>query len=212
MDLVHRRRAVYTGLRPFLDDLRLMQALELWQQEFSHKPTFALNVFVAQCCTTPELKERRGEILRAVIHAMDLPVGKLLPDPQINTKSVADMQADAEYELDSVTTVFVLLLTQMLGKYDAVSQGGIRNYLLENLGQIKADQFSIARLKDWLAGYSSNLAANFGIEQLQQLINLAYVSMCQYVGPVKADQLLAQSLREVERQAAALKVNLRDFL
>ncbi len=56
MDLIHRRRAIYTGMRAYFDDHELYQAITLWQKDYSEKPKYALSVFVARCCSTPELK------------------------------------------------------------------------------------------------------------------------------------------------------------
>ncbi|MDP2246845.1 MAG: hypothetical protein Q8J65_01840 [Nitrosomonadales bacterium] len=212
MDLVQRRRAVYTGMRPFFNDLELSDALATWEREFSQKPTFALNVFIARCCTTPELKEKRGEILRAVIYAMDLPLSRLLPDPQKQLRSEAQLKADAQYELDNVTASFVALLMGMLAKYDFPTQSGIRNFVVENMSKVNLDERNAQRMREWLSGQSTHLAANYKIDVLQKLVNMAYVAMCEYAGPVKADQLLAQALKEVEPEAKKRKINLRDFL
>lgn len=212
MDLVQRRRAVYTGLRPFFNDLEISKVLELWERDFSQKPMFALNVFIARCCTTPELKEKRGELLRAVIYAMDLPLNQLLPDPQKMLKTEADIKAESDHKLDNLTNVFVVLLTAMLAKYDLATQAGIRNFVIENLDKLKFEPRGAQRIREWLSGQSSNLAANYKIDVLQKLVNLTYVAMCEYVGPVKADQLLAQALKEAEPEAKKSKVNLRDFL
>lgn len=212
MDLVQRRRAVYTGLRPYFNDQEMANALTLWEQDFSQKPAFALNVFIARCCTTPELKEKRGEILRAVISAMDLPLNQLLPDPQKMVKTEAELKADANHQLDSVTSAFVALLTTMLSRYDFSTQGGVRNFVIDNLAKVKLEAPKAQRMREWLSGQSTHLAANYKVEVLQKLVNLAYVAMCEYVGPVKADQNLSQSLKEVEPEAKRNKINLRDFL
>lgn len=212
MDLVQRRRAVYTGLRPFFNDQDLSSALMLWERDFSNKPKFALNVFIARCCTTEALKEKRGEMLRAVIYAMDLPEDQLLPDPQQLVKSEAETRAEASHQLDNVTAVFVALLTAMLKKYDYATQSGIRNFLVDSLVKLKLEARNEQRIRAWLSGQSTQLTANFSIDALQKLVNLAYIAMCQYVGPVKADQFLALALKEVETEAVRRKINLRDFL
>ncbi|HEY8353545.1 MAG TPA: hypothetical protein VIK69_00845 [Methylophilaceae bacterium] len=212
MTLELRRRAIYTGLRPFLTDDELRHALVLWEREFSNKPKFALNVFIARCCDTEDLKEKRAEMLRAVIHAMDLPAEQLLPEPSELLLQDEGIKAEPGHELDHVTTVFVALLTAMLKKHDYSTQGGIRNFLVENLQKLRLEARNEQRLRAWLSGQSSQLTVNLGIEVLQKLVNLTYVAMCQYVGPVKADQQLAQALKEVEGEARAHKVNLSDFL
>lgn len=212
MDLIQRRRAIYTGLRPFFNDMELTNALALWEQDFSQKPKFALNVFIARCCNTPELKEKRGEILRAVIYAMDLPLDRLLPDPQQLFESDAEYKAAVNHRLDNETAVFVVLLTALLKQFDYATQGGIRNFLVENLHKLKLEARSAQRIREWLSGQSTQLAANYKIEVLQQLVNITYIVMCQYAGPVKADQLLAQALKEVEPEARSRNVSLQDFL
>ncbi len=212
MDLVQRRRAVYTGLRPFFNDHELSSALMLWERDFSNKPKFALNVFIARCCTTDALKEKRGEMLRAVIYAMDLPEDQLLPDPQQLIKSEDEIKAEASHQLDNVTSVFVALLTALLKKYDYATQSGIRNFLVDSLVKLKLEARNEQRIRAWLSGQSTQLTVNFSIDVLQKLVNLAYIAMCQYVGPVKADQFLAQALKEAESEALNRKINLRDFL
>lgn len=212
MNLVQRRRAIYTGLRPFLGDDDLRYALMLWESEFSNKPKFALNVFIARCCSTEALKEKRAEMLRAVIHAMDLPDEQLLPEPRELLKPAGEARAEADHALNDVTAIFVALLTAMLKKHDYTTQSGIRNFLVDNLQKLKLEPRSEQRLRAWLSGQSSQLTADFSIGVLQKLVNLAYVVMCQYIGPVKADQHLAQSLKEVEAEAQARKVSLADFL
>jgi hypothetical protein len=212
MNLVQRRRAIYTGLRPFLGDEDLRFALMLWESEFSNKPKFALNVFIARCCSTEALKEKRAEMLRAVIHAMDLPAEQLLPEPHDFLNPEGGVRMEAGHTLDDVTAVFVALLTAMLKKHDYSTQSGIRNFLVDNLQKLKLEARSEQRLRAWLSGQSTQLTANFSIGVLQKLVNLAYVVMCQYAGPVKADQFLAQALKEAEAEAQGRKVRLPDFL
>jgi len=78
--------------------------------------------------------------------------------------------------------------------------------------KLKLEARSEQRIRAWLSGQSTQLTANFSVDALQKLVNLAYIAMCQYVGPVKADQFLAQALKEVEAEAMSRKINLRDFL
>lgn len=212
MSLELRRRAIYTGLRPFLDDEELEYALKLWESEFSSKPKFALNVFIARCCTTGALREKRAEMLRAVIYAMDLPAEQLLPEPSEVLSQKGRGKYEAAHVLDGATTVFVVLMTAMLKKHDYTTQSGIRNFLVDNLQKLRLDARGEQRLRAWLSGQSTLLTANFSMDALQKLVNLTYVVMCQYIGPVKADQILAYALKEAETEAKARKVNLTDFL
>ncbi len=219
MDLILRRRAVYTGMRPYFDDHELFKAITLWQTDYSEKPRFALSVFVARCCNRPELKAQRAKILASIFNAMDLPEAQLLPDAINDTRYLpagealsATLSPSTEHELDHKTTIFAKLMAQMLLKFNEEDDLNIRKFLAAHLNQIKTDERRIMHLREWLGGHTEMLGANYNVEILQKMINLSYVAMCEYVGPVKADEYLSQAIRETEPLSLELGFKLHDLL
>ena len=217
MELLLRRRAIFTGMRPYFDDHELLEAINLWQAEYAQKPKFALSVFVARCCNTPQLKAQRATILGAIFSALDFPENKLLSDPLEVLKHSRSAAAAHQHMADDKTKVFSELLTHILLKFNEHDQRLIRDYLVAHLPKIKTDERRSMHLRVWLSQQADNLQinslqANYSIEILQQLINVSYVAMCEYVGPVKADQFLAQAKKETEPLAASLSFKLHDLL
>ncbi len=219
MDLILRRRAVYTGMRPYFDDHELFNAITLWQTDYSEKPKFALSVFVARCCNRPELKAQRAKILASIFNAMDLPEAQLLPDAINDTKymSVGDPLSvtpslTTEHVQDNKTAIFMKLMAQILLKFNEDDDLNIRKFLGAHLNQIKTDERRVMHLREWLAGRTEMLGANYNVDIMQKMINLSYVAMCEYVGPVKADEYLAQAIKETEPLSLGLGFKLHDLL
>lgn len=211
MELVLRRRAIYTGLRPYFDDQELLSLIKIWQDDFSQKPKFALSVFVSRCCNTPALKQDRAKILGAIFMALDASPSELLPDPFEDLK-VADKLSILGFENDSKTTVFMTLLQQILMHFDEQEEKKIRRFLIDHLNQINTDNRRLKHMQEWLLEKSITLAANYKIEDMQKLIHFTYVAMCEAVGPVKADQYLAQAVKETESFAEKHDFKLHDLL
>jgi hypothetical protein len=44
------------------------------------------------------------------------------------------------------------------------------------------------------------------------MINILYIAICEYIGPIKADQLLATAVRQTEQLAITHQVDLHDYL
>lgn len=212
MDITLRRRAIYTGMRPYFDDHELYNAVVMWQNDYAEKPKFALSVFVARCCTHAELKAQRAKILASIFSAMELPEAQLLPDPLSEVKDNGKLIPAAQHTQDAKTAVFEVLLKQLLIKFNESDEASIRSFLTGNLSQFQTDERRLMHLREWLAGRVPTLGANYDVPMLQKLVNLMYVAMCEYVGPVKADQYLAASIKETEPIATKLTYKIHDLL
>ena len=212
MDLIQRRRAIYTGMRAYFDDHELYEAITLWQKDYADKPKYALSVFVARCCSRPELKTQRSKILGAIFDAMDLPDAALLPDPFDGNKGAVKLPAKTEHVQDSKTRIFVQMFEQIVLKVNEKNEQDIRQFLLANMHLIETDVRRMMHLKQWLTKQSLDLAANYNTQILQSLIHLCYRALCEIIGPVKADQIFAQATKQTEPLAISLHFKLHDLL
>ncbi|MFL9710009.1 hypothetical protein [Methylobacillus sp. Pita1] len=212
MDIVLRRRAILTGLRPFLSDEELLPAVALWEREYAGQPVFALSGFIAKCCTRPALKAQRGQMLRAVIGAMELPERQLLSDPGAREGDAETAQRTTSLSADDKTSMFAVLLQAMLLLIEPALQGAVRNRLLQQLDKQKFEGVRQQVLQEWLAGHNATLTHSYSLDLLRSFINQAYVAMCEALGPVKADQLLAQAIRQAEIQGYHLSFRVHDLL
>lgn len=212
MDLILRRRAIYTGLRPYFDDEALLEAIHLWQIKYSDKPKFAFAEFLSECCQDKALRSQRTNILSSIFKALDMPEHALLPDPfDIGLDHLADF-APAEKICDDTTIVFVHFLDHLLKSLSDKDALYVRIHILNQFPSLRLDELRKAFLRDWLNNKNNQLPVSYELTVMRQLINFAYVAMCELLGPVKADQLLAQTMKASSELAMQMEVPLHDFL
>ena len=213
MDLVLKRRAVYTSLKPFLNANEIAPALSLWETEFSSKPNYALANFITRICITDELRRIRTQILSAMITALESPEALLLSDPgsQVGRLTLSDA-GTVEVVLDAKNSIFIALSTRLWTAVDEATEKNIIDFILRNLAHLKLSSEHAAKLKDWLINRNVAFPCNFELVTLQKLINLNYIALCEYYGPIKADRLLSQATHAVEAEAMQLRFNLHDLL
>jgi hypothetical protein len=213
MDLIFRRRAIFTGMRPYFDDHTLLDAINLWQSEYSQKPKFALSVFVARCCNSEVLKSERAKILKAIFMALELSPDELLPDPfvalqQQKTLSSENAEAHEAYQ----TTVFIKLLQQLFAKFNKDDEKSIRGFVIKHLAELETDKMRLMYIRDWFTMSAGTLEGQHDLAVLQKLVNLCYMAMCELAGPVKADQFLGLAIKETEPLANEIGFRLHDLL
>lgn len=213
MDLIFRRRAIFTGMRPYFDDQKLLNAINLWQSEYSHKPKFALSVFVARCCDSELLKSERAKILKAIFMALELSPDDLLPDPLIALKQEKTSSGEnAKVDESHQTTVFIKLLQQLFAKFNQADEKSIRGFVIKHLAEVKTDKMRLMYIRDWLNMSAETLEGQHDLDVLQKLVNLCYMAICELAGPVKADQLLGLAIKETEPLAIGIGFRLHDLL
>jgi hypothetical protein len=218
MDLKLRRRAIYTAMRPYFEDAELLAALQLWQEGYSDKPKFAFTEFLSVCCKTKELRSQRTSILSAIFKALDLPEAQLLPDPldaeagnmliQAKETEAAQKAPIANQSTKIFVHFFELLLSQ-LGDSEAL---GVRVFVIKHSEQLTMSMIQKNMLSDWLEKKIQTLSIEYELAILRRLVNFAYIALCEYKGPVKADQMLAMTIKNAEPLANQLQVNMHDFL
>ncbi|HBA08476.1 MAG TPA: hypothetical protein DCW48_02010 [Methylotenera mobilis] len=95
---------------------------------------------------------------------------------------------------------------------DEATEKSIIDFILRNLTHLKLNAKQSQKIKDWFISRNIAFPCNFELATLQKLINLNYIALCEYYGPVKADKLLSQATHAVEAEAARQQFNLHDLL
>ncbi len=213
MDSVYTRRAVFTAMRPFLEDADLLAAMMIWNEKYANKSTYAFTQFLSECCRTTELKRNRPSILNAILGSLELPEQNLLPDPLNRDTGRFDTLTAQQGLYAASNIVFVQFLAALLGNLSDDLALKVKDYLMKHVGaKMKLNTQQTFALKTWAHNNSAELNAAFDSKQKQAIINIIYIAICEYIGPVQADQLLAKAVQETEPLAKKHQVDLHDYL
>jgi hypothetical protein len=213
MNMIHHRRAIYTGMRPFLKDADLKIALEIWQQKYMDKPNSVYTQFLSESCSTKELRSKRSTILSAIFNALNLPEAELLPDPYNAQSNQFEIAFIAQENHTEANIVFVQFIQTLLGHLSREQESKVRDYLVEHCEtKFNLNLQQMLALKMWLNHAKELFEVSFSTDDKRELINLAYIAMCQHIGPVKSDQVLSMSIKQMEPFAKQHQVNLHAFL
>lgn len=208
MRLSIRRRAIYTGLAGHFPEEELWPLLALWESKYAERPPFALNEFLAEVVLRTERKLERARLYRELVGALTGPTSQLLPDPEEQLQAWRQGQSDSLRQAakpDAAAQATFLALSQaLLEQLDAAQQLALRRFAAGNLGGMEVAHELTVRLRAWLEHGVSDGVESLGLEQLRKLLNLLYIGLCEFLGPVRADRVLSQAVGRVEEQGLKL--------
>lgn len=226
-----RRRAIYKGLSQYLTGDDLLNAMCIWQQEYSRLPKFAITHFVRRVTEHTDLAKARAAIHLNLTSALMLDEDSLGPDPLQEMRSylgkrVGAVKAEAMLGGSTPTLVssgpqadcimvFEYLLDGFL-KRIAVSSAGsekqLRTHLSHNLADMSMSPENQASLMLWLQGTNPHIEVMLEVTEMQQIMHASYVAACKQLGPVKADRLLTEALMAAETSEAGQRYSPRELL
>lgn len=194
-DLENRRRAIYTGLKPYLSRPLLEQALEHWEQHYARSPRFALQRFVREVCELADLRERRSDLHLNLVQAMNMPAESLLDDAPARTQASQPGGATRAH-----ASAFGALLQRLLEQLDDSTDHQLRLDLLASLRREQFPEVLLHQLQRWLLDREQLDIGDAPLEGLRAIVNRAYVLLAQYQGPVVADQVLHQATADLRNE------------
>ncbi|MEK1904971.1 MAG: hypothetical protein AAAB13_04265 [Pseudomonas sp.] len=202
MSLTTRRRAIYTGLAGHFPEDEIMPLLSLWEAKYSDKPPFALNEFLAEVVQRSGRKLERARLYRELVGALTGPATELLPDPASRLQAWRRGEGQAAEEVSGPDALarqtFDTLSQTLFGLLDPELVPRLRRFAAGNLTGMQVDTELRLRLRGWLEqGGSLGLTA-LTLEHLRVLLNLLYIGLCEFLGPVLADQVLTRAVQKVD--------------
>jgi hypothetical protein len=207
---LQKRQAIQQALSPFIQGNQLASALILWDEKYAHQNHFALQHYLRELCHDVEIAHLRSRMLQALVGAFStLQDERQARQQQAQRvrKNIDTKQAEgANREL----LVFVALIERLIeGLYDDMATR-TRLYILENLTKVKISSQERWALQQWLNRITP-LKSDMPLDHtvMQHVINLAYVAVCEYLGPSKADQVLQASVSQIKTEFPDMAI---DFL
>jgi len=192
---------------PFIQGKTLVNALILWDKKYSHQPTFALQHYLRELCSDLELAHMRSRMLQALVSAFS----SLQDDRQ--GRAAADyaakhQSANGNHKTTSspILLMFMALVEQLIDAPGGDASTRVRLYVLDNLSKIPLVTQERWAFHAWLNQMTPLTGTTPNITTMQQVINLAYVALCEYLGPVKADLLLQNTVAAVQKKHPSTNV------
>jgi hypothetical protein len=208
---LQKRQAIKDALTPFIQGRQLANALILWDEKYSHQTHFALQHYLRELCHDIEVAHLRSRMLQALVAAFsslqDIREARLHQAQRVKKNAgMTTLSGGLSDEL----MAFVALVEKLMQSLNDEMSTRTRLYILENLTKVKVTSQERWALQQWLnriTPLKSDLKLDYKV--MQHVINLAYVAICEYQGPIKADQVLQQSVGQIKAEFPDLNV---DFL
>jgi hypothetical protein len=224
--VTRNRRAIYTGLKPFLAEDELMAALSLWQARYSEGPAYALHGFVNEICASEPLRQMRNDVHRSLRQALFGPDEALDGDPLLQVErwhhgrdgmgapALAMPALAGKASAKPSTLIFESVFEDFLHLIEEKQPISlqIRSYIDMHLGKVLSNGPVSVQVSRWLRGKQPRLDNGLELAEMRTLLHMAYVLACEYIGPTAADHMLAQAVRHCERQELARQFSPRKLL
>jgi hypothetical protein len=203
-----KRKAVEEALMPFIHGKTLANALILWDEKYAHQPTFALQHYLRELCNDLEIAHMRSRMLQALVSTFssmqDDRHNRISNHQPIKPNTLNTAQKPNS---SPVLLMFMALVEQLIDAPGGDASTRIRLYVLENLTKISLPTQDRWAFHGWLNQMAPLTGTTPTINIMQQVINLAYVALCEYLGPIKADQILQNTVSRVQKQYPHTNVN-----
>lgn len=212
MSVAQKRLAIAAGLRPYLQEDYLRDVMAYWETHYSQQPAFAVQRFLNDICNTPLLRSQRSHMLQSVIQSLSRPPEWTASEPVEVVEPVPTAVAhDATTLLDPVQSLhdeqqsqqvacFEALIDTLLARHSVLEADQLRQYVLSHLDRVGLSKDCVRQMRGWLTGQHELQGGRFELKHLQKMVNLLYIGLCEYVGPVKADRALALTVSQLEAE------------
>lgn len=215
-EMSRRRKAIYNGLNACLNQDDAIKATEIWMQEFSSKPLYALQPFLSRIIEELNIDVPRGNIQQHILNSLlndsdhQSEVPKSVSPSEFKQKMRSPSQkANASHK---VFTYFMDYFLAALFKSDSASELSIKVYVFDNAHRIGISGENMDKVKKWLSENGQvSLISELTLQQMQTLFHLFYVASCEHIGPVNTDKLIAESVKIVDQLPESAEFSVRSI-
>lgn len=215
MEFEQRKKAIEYGLQPFLSGESLTLALQIWEDRYAETPAFALQQFARELCDSFTLTMPRARVLlqQSLIRALnDLPTVSPTASPSPNPNPTPQVRPEPPSSMgDPAVHTFTLLVDTLTDRLSKTDGQFLRQYLLNHLSTLHQPEPAQQALRAWLNRRES-ITVSIPATALTQLINLAYIALCERLGPTQADQALHNTITRIETTNADRRYSVRRLL
>lgn len=126
---------------------------------------------------------------------------------------ILDESTLGEDEKLAKIVIFKILMKQI---FNQVSNDKLRKrvklHIRENLHTLQLNMFIEVGFTQWLIDDTQLPLRDFPTEALQRIVNLAYVAVCEYLGPVAADNILREAVKKAATAESNEKFSVKNLI
>jgi hypothetical protein len=200
MKLEYKRRAIYTVLSEVIRNQDLIDVMWHWQNMYSEKSQFELNNFLSDCKNIPEITRSRSWIYRKIIVLLVSEKKDLLEDPWPLMLSYKQ-DKDKFNNITSVATenwsdIFTTVMHELFSRLRSDTQRSVARYVIQHLSKLELPQSLAYSFNVWTDKNRIIDTHEADRSQLKKLLNLTYIAICEFIGPIQADNFLSNAIKE----------------
>ena len=188
-----KKRIVFTALKPYLSQTKLVQALLLWDKKYANAPSSTIKHFVYDIRSSVDEKaDIRGIHLNLVKTSFlsDEELEKY-PSEQISAYIAKhELPQDVDYTLPELEAMQALI-TKWHQSLTPQQSELLGEYIYQNLHSQNINSALKFAILAWLRNNHKPIKVpSASTSELRRVTNLYYVASCELIGPVASDQLL----------------------
>ena len=200
MKLEYKRRAIYTVLSEVINEQDLLEVMWYWQNTYSEKPHFELNHFLADCKNISEISSNRSWLYRKIIALLITEEKELKQDPfplmLAYKEDKLSVNNDTLTSCDNWSEIFTTVMIELFSKLRSDTERSVSRYIIQHVTKLDLPQSLVHSFHTWTDKKETIDAHEADRAQLQKLLNLTYIALCEYIGPIKADLSLSNAIKE----------------
>jgi hypothetical protein len=201
MRLEYKRRAIYTVLSEVISEQDLLDVMWHWQNIYSQKSKFELNHFLSDCKSTPEIASSRSGLYRKMIALLVSEQKDLLEDPWplmlAYKKNKDNLDNITSVAIESWSEIFTKVMHELFSRMSLDTQRSVSSYVIQHLSTLGLPQSLVYSFQLWTHKKGIIDTHQADRAQLKKLLNLTYIAICEFIGPIQADQFLSNAIKEV---------------
>ena len=205
MQITHDRTvAIKLALSDFLDPGQVNEAVRLWQDKYSSQPTFSVQYFARECCQLFGVESQRTQLIKSLVRELYM--------QKVGTEGKEKVVMPAGPDAGMATQVFQLLFLALVNSVDTITARQLIAFVEQGLPRSGLDRNTLQTVQRWIKQESPRMGIALPLPIMVNIINRAYVCLCEYLGPIKADQILHDAVSRVAQTAQGQKFHPQQLL
>ena len=182
LNLAQRREALEKGLQQFIHGTLLDSALRHWEQQYSMKPSFVLNRFLNDICTTEELRFYRKDMLKQVLYELST----LEKQELLRAEKPQEQVQEDELIAETISEAFLGFIESVMLTVKSTDQADFTQDVIQQLEEIGLAIAANAQIN------SASFVEFLPLTSYAKVLASIYEVYCDFYGPMRADQVYAQ--------------------